>query len=476
MSTISSARWVALSQGGRVAIQLAGLVILARLLPATDYGLMAMATVVTNFALLLRDLGTAAAIIQKTELREETKATVFWLNVMMGLLLSLALFVSAPLIAHYFADAELVPVLSMLCIALPLASSGAVHQALLERQSAFRGLTCIEIGSSLAGLLAAIVAALSGAGVYSFVIQSILTAGLSSILLWIVSGWRPWTLPSWRELHGLIGFSGNLTLFNFINYFSRNADGMIIGRYLGAAALGSYSLAYKLMWFPVQNVTLAASRALYPALSRQQNAPEVMARLYLRTVSLIALVTAPLMVGLLVVREPFVRVVFGPGWPMVPEILAWLAPTGFIQSIVSSTGTVFMARGRTHVMAGLGTFNAIVTITAFALGAKFGVVGVAAFYFAANVLHAIPCLFFAMRALESSPKLLLKAIAVPVASALLMGLGVAVLRELLASLHMGDPAGLAMSIVAGVLMYGFLVVMVFRLDLADLRMFMAPAH
>lgn len=476
MSTIRSARWVALSQGSRVAIQLAGLVVLARLLPAADYGLMAMATVVTNFALLLRDLGTAAAIIQKTDLREETKATVFWLNVMMGVLLSLMLFVCAPLIARYFAAAELVPVLSMLSIALPLASSGAVHQALLERRSAFRALTGIEIGSSLAGLLAAIVAALSGAGVYSFVIQAILTAGLSSMLLWIVSGWRPTTLPSWRELHGLMGFSGNLTLFNFINYFSRNADGMIVGRYLGAAALGSYSLAYKLMLFPVQNVTLAVSRALYPVLSRQQNAPEVMARLYLRTVCLIALVTAPLMVGLLVVREPFVRVVFGQGWPMVPEILAWLAPTGFVQSIVSSTGTVFMARGRTHVMAWLGTFNAILTVTAFALGVQFGVIGVAAFYFAANVIHAIPCLYFAMRTLESSPKSLLKAIAVPVASALLMGLGVAVLQGLFSPPHVGDFTGLAMSVVAGGLMYGFLLVMVFRQDLADLRLFVSPAH
>lgn len=435
-----------------------------------------MATVVTNFALLWRDLGTAAAVIQKMDLREETKATVFWLNVMMGLLLSLALFACAPLVARYFAAAELVPVLSLSCMALPLASCGAVHQALLERRSAFRQLTYIEIGSSLVGLLSAIVAALSGAGVFSFVIQSILTAGVSSSLLWIVSGWRPSTLPSWRELHGLMGFSGNLTLFNFINYFSRNADGMIVGRYLGATALGSYSLAYKLMLFPVQNVTLAASRALYPVLSRQQNAPEVMARLYLRTVYLIALVTAPLMVGLLVVREPLVRVVFGPAWPAVPEILAWLAPTGFIQSIVSSTGTVFMARGRTNVMAWLGTFNAVLTVTAFALGVQFGVIGVAAFYFAANVLHAIPCLFFAMRTLESSPKSLLKAIAVPVASALLMGLGVAGLQGLFPPLHVGDFTGLAISIAAGGLMYGFLVVMVFRQDLADLRMLMIPAH
>lgn len=471
---MSNARWVALSQGGRIVIQLGSLVILARLLPAADYGLMAMATVVSNFALLLRDLGTAAAIVQKDDLREETISTVFWLNVIMGWLIALGLVSCSPLIAAYFAAGELVSVLIALAAVFPLASAAAAHQALLERRSGFRVLARIEIISSGLGLLAAIVAALAGAGVYSFVILAVVTAALSCIQLWLASGWRPLARVEWSEVRGLMGFSGNLTLFNFINYFSRNADGMIIGRFLGAAALGSYSMAYKLMLFPVQNLTWVATRALYPVMSRQQNAPEAMARLYLRTIRLIALVTAPLMAGLVVVREPFVQLAFGPDWPLVPEILAWMAPSGFVQSIVSSTGTVFMARGRTDIMVGLGIFNAAISVAAFAVGAQFGVVGVAIFYCAANFINAIPCMIFTMRTLETSSWLLLREIWVPVVSALAMAAAVVALQSVFPAVFSPGLLGLFMSVFAGGLFYCLIVIFVFRQDLTDIRALMRP--
>lgn len=472
---MSNARWVALSQGGRIVIQLASLAILARLLTAADYGVMAMATVVTNFALLLRDLGTAAAIVQRDDLREETKATVFWLNVAMGWLIALVLLAFSSLISQYFATDELVPVLAALAVVFPIASAGAVHQALLERRSAFRVLARIEIVASGAGLLGAIAAAVSGAGVYSFVIQAVLTAGLSCIQLWMVSGWRPVARPAWSEVQGLMAFSGNLSLFNFINYFSRNADGMIVGRYLGSVALGSYSMAYKLMLFPVQNLSWVATRALYPVMSRHQNSPETLAKLYLRTVRLIALVTAPLMAGLVVVREPFVRLAFGPDWPMVPEILAWMAPTGFIQSIVSTSGTVFMARGRTSIMVRLGAFSAITAVAAFVAGAQFGVIGVAVFYCAANVVNAIPCMIFTMRTLETPSRLLLGEIFVPVVSALAMGFAVLALQSVFPSIFSLGLFGLFMSVIAGGLFYCLIVIFVFRQDLTDIRALVRPA-
>lgn len=462
----SNARWVALSQGGRVAIQLGGLIILARLLPPADYGLMAMATVVTNFALLLRDLGTSAAIVQRNDLRTETITTAFWLNISIGVLLALILFVFSSAIAVRFGDGALAPVLCALSIVFPLSSLGAVQQALLERRSIFRTLARIEILSSGVGLSLAIVAAIIGAGVYSFVIQAVVTAGLSCIQLWIASGWRPQTRPSLKELQGLINFSGNLTLFNFINYFSRNADGMIVGRYLGAASLGVYSMAYRLMLFPVQNFTWVATRALYPVMSRQQNSPEVIAELYLRTIRLISLVTAPLMAGLVVLREPFVLMVFGPDWSKVPEVLTWMGPTGFIQSIVSSYGTIFMARGRTNIMVALGLFSTFTTVIAFYIGVEYGVVGVAACYFFANLINAFPCMIMTMRTLETPATKLLMALAVPVISAILMALSILTLQKILS---FTGAFGLLMNVFFGAVVYWLIVVFVFRQDLKDIR-------
>src|SRR5205823_634608 len=139
-----------------------------------------------------------------------------------------------------------------------------------------------------------------------------------------------------------------------INYFARNVDSLIVGRYLGAAALGVYSTAYKIMLFPLQNITFVASRALYPLMSSRQDETQAMASLYLKSLAAIGFFTAPLMMGVYVLRDPFVRVLMGEQWNEAADVLRWLAPVGYIQSIVSTTGTVSIARGRTDILFRIG--------------------------------------------------------------------------------------------------------------------------
>ena len=122
MSAVSNARWIAISQASRIGMQLIGMVVLARLLPPSEYGLMAMATVVINFAYLLRDMGTAAAVVQKENLTEDTTNTVFWLNVGLGLTLGIALVALSPLIADGFRSPRLIPVLWVLALVFPVTS------------------------------------------------------------------------------------------------------------------------------------------------------------------------------------------------------------------------------------------------------------------------------------------------------------------------------------------------------------------
>lgn len=468
-SAASNARWTGFSQAAKIFVQLGSLVILARLLPPNDYGLMAMASVVVNFAMLLRDMGTSAAIIQRNELKDETICTVFWLNLTLGVGIALAVSASATTIAEYFGAPRLSYVLYGIALTFPLMGGSAVHQALLERRSQFRSVSLIEVSASTLSLLGAICGAVAGLGVFSLVIQSLVNAIVSSIGLWVASAWRPKLLLNMKELRGLIGFSGNLTAFNIVNYFSRNADGMIIGRALGATVLGAYSMAYKLMLFPLQSLTFVASRALYPVMSRQQARLADMATLYLRAVRVIAMVTAPLMAGLFVLRGPFVDFAFGEQWRSVVPILAWLAPVGFIQSIVSTTGTVFMARGKTHILLRLGVMSAFLQVGAFVAGVRWGVTGVAACYCLANIVNAFPCLIVTMRQLEASPLRLVSAVSPAICSALVMA---ALLWGLqgttiftLATYH----AGLILSVGAGIVTYGVLYFIVLRQGMSDIR-------
>lgn len=420
MSAMSNARWLTLSQASRIILQLVSLFILSRLLQPSEYGLLAMATVATNFAFLLRDMGTAAAVVQKENLTEETTSTVFWLNVGMGIFLTLALIIASPFLARYFRIDRLAPVLCLLSIVFPITSASAVHQSLLERRSGFKALARIEIVSSVVGLTVAVILAYLGFGVYSLVWNTLASAICSSLQLWATSPWRPKKIWDKVELRSLWGFSGNLTGFNFINFFARNADSMVIGRVLGSVQLGIYSQAYKVMMFPLQSMSYVAGRALFPVMSRQQGERDKMAQLYFRSLRLIATLTAPMMAGLWLLREPFVAIALGKHWAQVPIILAWLAPVGFLQSMITTTGSVFMSTGRTDLMMRLGLLGSILQVGSFFVGVNWGIEGVACCYLIANILNGIPHFYFATKELHSNLMRLFLELWQPVAFSLLM--------------------------------------------------------
>jgi PST family polysaccharide transporter len=466
MSALSNARWLIVIQGYKITLQLVGMSVLARLLPPSDYGLMAMAWTAANFASLLKDLGTSSAIIQKQELSERTKSAVFWLQMSLGMLLGVSLLVLSGVISAGFKQPQLQPILCLLALTFPLGSLSAVHQALLERQSSFKTLARIEIVASSASLLVAIVTAMNGAGVYAFVWQSFTTTLLYVIQPWLATRWRPQMVWDSQDIKAIFGFSGNLSAFNLINFASRNADSMIIGRFLGAAALGTYSMAYKLMLFPLQNLTFVASRALFPVMSRKQDSNVDVGSLYLRALAMVAAISTPLMGGLYVLREPLTAVVFGQQWGDVAHVIQWLAPVGALQAIISTTGTIYMAKGRTDLLFRLGVLSAALTIGSFFAGLPQGVVGVAMFYLGANLITFVPQTYFASRLIQLAYPRVLKALAPALLCSLLMMPVVYWAFGAVASF--GNLAGLVVASCAGALTYALLYFVFFRRALMQL--------
>lgn len=306
MSLVSNAKWNAFSQFFKIAIQIINLVYLAKIIPPGEYGIMAMAVVITNFGILLRDLGTSAAIIQRKELTENIKTTIFWLNTILGFSLAVLIILLAPFIAIVYHQSELTQVLVLLSITFPLSSCAATHLALMERESKFKSISMIEVSSSLISVIIAVIFANLGFGVYSLVWQAIVMNFMSALQFWYNSKWR----PGWRisirlvDIKEIFGFSANLSLFNLINYFSRNADSFIIGKFMAAAILGSYNLAYRIMLFPLQSLSFVATRSLYPILSRSQEQNQIIRNTYYNCVFVILLITAPLMSGIALYSKP----------------------------------------------------------------------------------------------------------------------------------------------------------------------------
>ncbi|GAB3627446.1 Teichuronic acid biosynthesis protein TuaB [Pandoraea terrae] len=405
-----NARWLASAQIAKTVIQLAGLSVLSRLLSPADFGVMAIATVVGNFAGLLRDMGTGAALVRTREMSAALANAVFWINTGVGVSIALTIIVFSAPLARLFDSVSLRPVLCGVALTFPVMSFGAVHQALLERRSQFRTVARTDVVSYASGMCAAIVAARLGCGVASLVIQALVHSTVSSAQYFLASAWRPSLGWDGREARSILAFSSHLTLSNVVMYLNRNADSMIVGKMLGALALGPYSLAFKIMLYPLQSIAQVASKALYPVLSTCQSDLDRQRTAYLQSVSFVALITAPLMGGLVALREPFVMFALGGKWLGVASLLLWLAPVGFVQSLLSATPAVFMAKGRTDRLLLLNCAGATVHVVAWLAGARFGVQGIAAGYLLATLLSAPVYLGATARLLEMPLSRLLSAL------------------------------------------------------------------
>lgn len=422
MSAVHNVRWVGMIQATRIGVQLLGLLILSRLLTPADFGLVAIVFAINNFALLLRDMGTASAIIQRDTLDEQTVATAHWSNCFIGIGLAVILLALSYPMALIFKAPGLAPLVQLSAVSFPFLSGSTVHQALLERGSRFATVARIEIIALLTGFTVAVISAYLGAGAYSLVLQTLIIAVLSAIQFWVTSDAKiKW---GWSREHakGLWGYSGNLFGFNVVNYFSRNADTMIIGRVLGPASLGPYSLAYRVMLFPLQNLTFVATRALFPKMSRHQHSPQELGAMHMRLLSVISFFTAPMMAGLFVLREPFVDVALGKSWEMVAALIMWLAPVGFIQSVVSAGGVVYQALARTDLLFRLGVFSSVLTVTGFVVGVHWGLLGVAGAYFVVTLINCVASLGVLLHLMQQPVSRLLGAVLPNVAKALLMAM------------------------------------------------------
>lgn len=465
---VSGMKWTAISQASRLGAQLLGLLILARLLPPSDFGLVAMAVVVTGFANLFSDFGTAAAIIQKPDLNPRLLDSVFWLNVVFGVGFATVLGLLAPLIAFGFAEPRLKEVLWVLLLTFPIVSLGAVHQAILEKASRFHPLAIIESAAAFGGLAGAVWAAWAGWGVYSLVLQALLAAFLTTAGLWMVSQWRPDFYWDNREIRGVMNFSGNLVGFNVFNYFIRNADSLLIGRFLGATDLGYYSMAYRLMLWPLQNISSVVGRALFPVFSRLQADQGRLAATYIQATAAITLLTAPLMFGFFVLREPFVTVALGEHWQPVVNVLAWLVPIGLLQSIGTTVGTLYLATGRTDVMFKWGVAAGLLVIPAFAIGLQWGITGVAAAYGVASLLLFWPSLAIPFRLVGLRVGDVLLRLMPSMATAAVMAAVVAALAAAWPA-HMDNQlARLILLVVVGIVTYGGLSLLTQRALLKDI--------
>jgi O-antigen/teichoic acid export membrane protein len=329
-------------------LQLAQVAILARLLVPEDFGLVSMVGVALTFGALFADLGLNSAYVQKQDVTQEQRSSIFWLNIAMSIGVTIALITISPLVAWYFSDSRLSPLMMLSAITLVISAFGQQVRMAAEKQLNFRPVALLDVCAAFLGFMAAVVAAFAGWGVYSLVTGSIVSAMAGTLLAWIflAQAWRPRLRFRIDEVRPYIGFGGALVGNNIVNQLNASIDLLLGGRMLAASQLGLYSIPRNLVLQLQFTVNPIITRVAFPLIAHVQSDLPRVRLIYLQTLNMTASTNAPLYVGLAFFAPEIVHLLLGSDWSGSVDFLRILAIWGFFRSTGNPVGALLLGMGR----------------------------------------------------------------------------------------------------------------------------------
>lgn len=388
---IGGMKWTSLSTVVNTVVQLLQYVILARLLSPDDYGLLGMITVVIVFSQVFTDLGISSAIIYYQNLTKDQLSTLYWINLLAGFFVFLAVLQLRPVIADFYHEPRLMELLILVAFIFLVTPVGQQFQFLLQKELNFNQLAKVEILSIVLGSFSAITLAFLGFGVYSQIWGQLITAGSKSIYL-LVIGWKKWRprfVFKLKGLKGVIKFGTFQMGSRTVGYFASNIDYLLIGRYLGAEALGIYNLAYQLIVIPVTKINPIVTKVAFPVFSLNQDNNEVINKSFVNMSKLLSVVTFPILIGLIACADVFVPVVFGAKWEDAIPVVQILAVLGVLRVLMNPNGSLLLGKGRADLGFIWDFFVAVFNGLAIWLVVKNGIIEVAIVYVLVSFLNFI---------------------------------------------------------------------------------------
>lgn len=436
-------------QLSRVAVAL----VLARLLAPEDWGLAAMVLVFTGFGVVLTDSALGVALVQRRDVGDVDCSTVFWANAAIGgLLLAVGIACAGPL-ASFYGEPDVEGLFVVTSVGFLVASLGSTHVAWLTREMRFGTLEVRQMCATATGAATGVAVALGGGGAWAIVGMTFAEAVASTLLLWLLTPWRPGLVFSWRSLRRLAAFAANVLGENALYQGGRNLPPLLIGRVLGAAPLGAFTLATSLILVPFSRLAAPLQQVFFPAFARLTDERERVADLWVRATRLVAFVAMPSLVGLAIVAEEFVGVVLGGRWALVATLVQILAVVGIVQSLQTLNGEVLLALDRAATLLRFTLLWFVATVAAVAVGLAWGIEAVVAAY-AAAVLAIEPIrTLVTTRALGIPFSAFLRPLAGVVQATVLMATVLLVARALLVEQGAGGGARLALLVPLGAAVY-----------------------
>jgi PST family polysaccharide transporter len=382
------------AQMAKFGLRMVSVIVLARLLTPSDFGLVAMVTVITGFMEMFKDAGLALVTVQRRHITHEQISTLFWINAGIGILLMGITAALAPAIAWFYREPRLIPITLTIAGVFVFPGLSIQHRALLRRQMRFKALAAIDITAMLLGILASIAIAASTYSYWSLVAMPVVVSAATAVGAWVASGWLPGAPRSGTGVKSMLKFGGSVTGSNAIYYFARQGDNFLIGWKYGAEQLGLYSKAYHLLMLPIEQILGPLSAAMVPMLSRLQADSTAYRNAFMRFYGILALVLMPATAGFVSLARPLILILLGPQWEQATAIFAYLAIAGFYMPLATAINWLFISQGRPGEMFITSGINAVLAVASFIVGLPYGGVGVAAAFAVSGLLVRFPILVY----------------------------------------------------------------------------------
>ena len=335
-------------------------VVLVRLLTKEDFGLLALGLVMINYMDRLSGVGVDLALIRHRGDDPDRVAGVALVTgfVVDGTMAACA-FLAAPLVAGFFSEPRLTPIIQVLAVGFFIGSLKSVPEARLKRKLDFKRRFAPELVRSFAKGAIAVTLAATGFGVWSLVWAQFATNAVAAVMYWAMSDWKPRLVLDTRIARALIGFGAPLAVLQLMGVFSGSIDYLIVGKRMGAQSLGVYTVAFRLPELIIISICYVLSHVLFSAYSNVQHRPDAMKRGFLMTMRYTSLITVPLGVGIFLVAPEFVRLLYGRDWEATIVVMQVLALFAMVDSINSNDGEVFKACGKLSILYKVWCLNVV---------------------------------------------------------------------------------------------------------------------
>jgi len=375
---VSAFTWRFVSESLRFALQLTVMVILARLVRVDQFGLLALAMVVTNLVIRISEIGVYYAVVQRKDLTNTHIRVAFTLSTLFGLFFTAAVYMTAPLAGALLRNDEVTPILRLMSVIFLFMNLGATARGLLQRRLDYRSLLIADLYPYGVGyVLVSVALALLGYGVWALAWASVIQFFLrSALLLWLSPHPMRPSLSS-REARQLLTFGVGSSLSTLANYAAINGDYFVVGRWLGATALGLYSRAYQLMTLPMMQFTSVITSVLFPVYSIIQDEDKRLRRAYLTSVSLSAIIVTPTLAMLAVTAREIMIGIFGAEWAGAAAPLAILCAGGALNAAYTLGDSLARAKGAVYAKFRCHAIYAACVFAGSYIGSRWGIVGVA---------------------------------------------------------------------------------------------------